>query len=82
MPPSRRAIYYCAGGRLQKGGEAAWNFAGGPLAALREGDFYPSEYKTPSPSQNFHYIHSKSRKRERGRGEEEEKGSGEALLVC
>ena len=39
LPPSARAILYCAGGRLQMGGEGAWNFAGGPLAALGEGDF-------------------------------------------
>jgi hypothetical protein len=58
---------------LQKGGEAAWHFAGGPLAALREGDFSPSKYKTPSPSLIFHSIRSKSEKRERGRGE----GGGE-----
>jgi hypothetical protein len=35
LPLFQRAIYYCAGGHLEKGGEAAWNFAGGPLAALR-----------------------------------------------
>ena len=41
LPPSARAILHCAGGRLQMGGEGAWNFAGGPLAALGEGDFVP-----------------------------------------
>ena len=41
LPLFQRAIYYCAGGHLEKGGEAAWNFAGGPFAALREGDFSP-----------------------------------------
>ncbi len=57
LPPSARAILYCAGGRLQTGGEGAWNFAGGPLAALGEGDFWPPPIK-PSPSSvKFHYIH-------------------------
>ena len=36
-PPLRRAVYYCAGGRLQKGSEDPGFFAGGPLAALTEG---------------------------------------------
>ena len=57
LPPSARAILYCAGGRLQMGGEGAWNFAGGPLAALGEGDFCLPPIK-PSPSSvKFHYIH-------------------------
>ena len=40
-PPCRPPLgrFYTVGGRLQMGGEGAWNFAGGPLAALGEGDF-------------------------------------------
>ena len=39
------------------GGEGAWNFAGGPLAALGEGDFCLPPIK-PSPSSiKLHYIH-------------------------
>ena len=57
LPPSARAVLYCAGGRLQMGGEGAWNFAGGPLAALGEGDFCLPPIKPSPPSLKFHYIH-------------------------
>ena len=81
LPPSARAILYCAGGRLQMGGEGAWNFAGGPLAALGEGDFCPPLYKTQSllcEISLYSLKIQKKRKRERGG---QQKGSGEALLV-
>ena len=83
-PPCRPPLgRFCTvgGGRLQMGGEGAWNFAGGPLAALGEGDFCLSPYKAQSllcEISLYSLKIQKKQKRERGG---QQKGSGEALLV-